>query len=224
MLKTTPPNPTYISQYIIQALCPHCNTVSTLTAVSPPSAGVASSRALKEVIAGYACDHCNRAIPIIWEVMRCDSGGIFVGYPKEVISVREPFEFAHVPEIVRNDIEEALNCLSVRSFNGFAAMCRRTIQATCQYLGVGGSTKVEKQINELNELAELDPETFSSLRSIMLGGHDGAHPQLPAVDLDRAALLLQLLKDVTYQLFTRPGLVKEAAAKRAAAVQKKAEA
>ena len=222
MLKTTPPNPTYISQYIIQALCPHCNTVSTLTAVSPPSAGVASSRALKEVVAGYACDHCNRAVPIIWGVMRCDSGGIFVGYPKEVISVREPFEFAHVPEIVRNDIEEALNCLSVRSFNGFAAMCRRTIQATCQYLGTGGSTKVEKQINELNELVGLDGETFSSLREIMLGGHDGAHPQLPAVDIDRAALLLQLLRDVTYQLFTRPGLVREAATKRAEAVHKKA--
>lgn len=222
MLKTTPSNQTHISRYVIQALCPHCSTVSTLSAVAPPIVGVVTSRALKEVVAGYACDHCNRAFPIVWAVIRCDSGGIIVGNPQEVISVREPFEFAHVPQIVRNDIEEALNCLSVWSFNGFAAMCRRTIQSTCQYLGAGGSTKVEKQINELNELAGLDKEIFSSLREIMLGGHDGAHPQLPAVDLDRAAILLQLLKDVTYQLFTRPGLVIEAGAKRAEAIQKKA--
>lgn len=222
MLNTTPSSAAYINQYIIQALCRYCNTASTLTAVSPPNANVVSSRNLKEVVVGYACDRCNRAFPIVWEVMRCDTNGVFVAYPKEVISVREPFEFAHVPEIVRGDIEEALNCLSVRSFNGFAAMCRRTIQSTCQSLGASGSTKVEKQINELDELAGLDAETFSSLREIMLGGHDGAHPQLPTVDLDRATLLLQLLRDVTYQLFTRPGLVKEAATKRAEAVQRKA--
>ena len=174
---------------------------------------------MDEFVAGYACDHCNKAIPLVWKVQSLDSRALWVDFPQEVIRVRETFNFAHVPKSVIRDIEEALDCLSVKSYNGFAAMCRRAIQSTCQTLGAEGSNKIEKQINELSELASLDKDTVAALKEVMLGGHDGAHPQLPPVDPERANLLLQLLKDIVFQLFTRPGLIKEAATKRLNAIQ-----
>ena len=221
MLKKTPAGICYFNQNIIQICCPFCDTVSTLTVVSVPRVDILNARGLKEFVSGHACDHCNKAIPLVWHVVGIDSGGIHVGLVTEVILAREPFNFAHLPEAVKSDVQEVLACLSVKSYNGFAAMCRRTIQSTCRALGAGGSTRVEKQLNELRELASLDEETFSALKEIMLGGHDGAHPQLPPVDEERSVLLLQLLRDVMFQLFTRPGLIKKAATKRTEAIQKK---
>lgn len=221
MLKKTPPGQNYLQQNVLQIRCPHCDIVSTLSRVSTPDLGIINARQLKEVIAGYACDHCNRAIPILWDVVRADSGGLLSNSASEIILALEPFEFAHVPKAVSDDIKEALNCLSVKAYNGFAAMCRRTVQSACKELGAEGSTRVEQQIKELKDLADLDEETYAAIREIMLGGHAGAHPQLPSVDQNRAMLLLQLLRDMAHQLFTRPGMIKEAAAKRVEANQKK---
>lgn len=43
----------------------------------------------------------------------------------------------------------------------------------------------------------------------MLTGHDGAHPHLPEVNEKRAEVLLRLLQDLTYELYTRREKVKE---------------
>ena len=55
----------------------------------------------------------------------------------------------------------------------------------------------------------------------MLSGHNGSHPDLPDVNAKRAALLLSLLRDLTYELYTRPGKIKDAAVSRKEAIQKK---
>ncbi len=68
------------------------------------------------------------------------------------------------------------------------------------------------------ELTGLDEGGRELARQIMLTGHDGAHPHLPEVDQARAAVLLSLLQDLTYQLYTRPGKAREAAELRQRAV------
>lgn len=220
MILQKPEVPGPLHQFIIRIRCSVCDTVSRLQLVSMPDPNTTNARGLKEIIAGYACDHCHAAIPLRWSVIAVDGHGVHVALPEEILIAVEPFDYSYIPEPVTSDIKEALNCLSVKAHNGFAALCRRAIQSTCAHLGAEGTTRVEGQINELKELAELDAETFAALKAIMLGGHDGAHPQLPAVDESRADLLLQLLRDVMFQLFTRPGLIKEAAARRNEAIQK----
>lgn len=220
MLAVTPPEREYIHNKVVRALCPHCGLASTLTLVALPNVAIVSRRRLAAVVAGYACDACNEPIPIVWPIVERTSEGCIAAGGVEVMRVREAFGFAHVPAPVRAAVEEALDCFSVRAYNGFAAMCRRAIQASCDTLGAAGSTRVEAQINELRELAALDDETFAAVRQIMLGGHDGAHPQLPPVDEGRAELLLRLLRDAMHQLFTRPGLIREAAAARTGAARR----
>jgi len=106
------------------------------------------------------------------------------------------------------------------AFNGFAAMCRRSIQSICTDLGAEASTKVQSQIKEMIDMVGLDQEMIELATQIMLSGHDGAHPHLPEVDQERAKILLSLLQDLTYQLYTRPGKVKEAAKLRKSATEK----
>jgi hypothetical protein len=53
-------------------------------------------------------------------------------------------------------------------------------------------------------------ETFAQLKQIMLTGHDGAHPRLPSLSQERSEVLLQLMKEMLYQLFVRPEKIKGA--------------
>ena len=126
-----------------------------------------------------------------------------------------------MPPEVKKEISEGLDCLSVGAYNGFAGLCRRTIQAICTITGAGSSTKVQAQIEEMANAAGLDDETKRIAIEIMLAGHDGSHPHLPDVNSDRAAILLELVRDIVYQMFTRPGRIKQSAELRKAAIAAK---
>jgi hypothetical protein len=68
-------------------------------------------------------------------------------------------------------------------------------------------------------MTQIDDETFEVLKTIVIAGHDGAHPHLPALTPERAEILLELMKDVLYQLFVRKSKIQEAAAKRNAHIK-----
>jgi hypothetical protein len=141
--------------------------------------------------------------------------------PELILRTNEPFDFDHVPEKVKKEINEGLDCLSVNAYNGFAGMCRRAVQSICTSLGAESSTKVQAQINEMAQLADLDAETKTIAIEVMLAGHDGSHPHLPDVNSDRAVVLLSLMQDLTYQLFTRTGNIKKSSQLRRAAIEDK---
>lgn len=175
-----------------------------------------------EVIISYMCDSCLRSIPIRWRIREFDNKQLpIVLGPEMILPAREPFDFDHVPPAVAKEISEGLDCLSVGACNGFAAMCRRTIQAICTTLGAEASTKIKDQIEEMAKVAQLNDETKGVAIEIMMVGHDGSHPHLPDVDPERAAILLTLVQDIIYQLFTRPGKMKESGALRKAAISAK---
>lgn len=174
-----------------------------------------------QVVIDYVCSICRQSIPIKWHITNFKDKYIEVESPSSVLRIQSPFEFEHVPDSVTKEIKEALDCLSVSAYNGFAALCRRSIQAICTDLGAGATTQVKKQIEEMIELTKLDDEWKELAFQIMLSGHNGAHPHLPEMNADRATVLLSLLQDLTYQIYTRPGKVKEAAALRKEAIENK---
>lgn len=77
-------------------------------------------------------------------------------------------------------------------------------------LGADGASKVQAQLQDLKSMGVTDDETFEQLHAVMLAGHDGAHPHLPSLSPARAAILLQLMKDIMYQLFVRPAKIRKA--------------
>jgi hypothetical protein len=161
--------------------------------------------------------------PILWSIVEIKGGELFVTYPRSVLPTREPFDFDDVPNEVKKEVEEALDCLSVSAFHGFAAVCRRALQAICTNLGAGASARVENQIDEMIALSGLDDEWKDLSKQIMLSGHDGAHPHLPAMDMERSRILVSMLQDLTYQIYTRPGKVKASAELRMKAIKNKKE-
>lgn len=152
----------------------------------------------------YVCQNCGG---LVLAASRKGSPTVSEVYPDRNM---ETFEFEYLDGDVRDDFQEALKCFSYKCFNAFAAMCRRTIQSLAAQLGAEGKDRVAKQIAELKGLLNIDEETYGILVQIIITGHDGAHPYLPKITTERAIILLQLMKDVLYQLCIRKKRLEEA--------------
>lgn len=216
--------PDEIEHLILGGRCPHCDAGTRFGLTADPLVGKLVDDNFETFVLGYACEFCLGPIPVLWQI--CEfwyepSGkpGMKVANPKVILPIRENFDLQYVPESIKKEIEEALDCLSVSAYNGFAALCRRVIQAVCTDLGVLTTNRVEKQIEEMVQIHDLGDELEDLAKQIMLSGHDGAHPHLPEVNAERATVLLVLLRDLIYELYTRPGKVREAVDLRRKAIE-----
>lgn len=161
----------------------------------------------------YRCDSCNGPVFLRFTVAQYDTGNYKICLAPEYTEVERPqetYEFHYLPETVAEDFKEALTCYSDGCLNAFAAMCRRCVQSASSELGAGGKDRVFNQLKDLKDMAAIDDETFEVLKQIVISGHDGAHPHLPRLSEKRAGVLLELMKDVLYQLFVRGAKIREA--------------
>lgn len=191
--------------------CPHCDTKSGLSAVSIPRWDLIRRFNLSKVGIVYSCDACHAPVFLRFVVRDVAENPLWINEDfEEVERPSETFEFNYLPNEVAADFKEALICYGNVCLNAFAAMCRRTVQSACTVLGTAGSTKVQSQLDELKEMGVIDEAAHDQLKQIILSGHDGAHPHLPSLDAERAEVLLELMKDILYQLFVRQAKIKEA--------------
>lgn len=169
---------------------------------------VAKAAKLREVMITYHCDACLKPIPVAYDVIDWDPTR--VDRPRVALPVRESFDVEHVPAEVVREIDEALACISVGAHRGFGAMARRAVQAIERDLGEGGSARVGQQLDEMLSLSGVDEALAADARRLLMpaGESDLA---LPDLDARRAAVVLSLLRDLTYQVYTRPGRVRAAA-------------
>jgi hypothetical protein len=203
--------PASISALTIGGQCPYCKMTTRFSYAAHHDYSMAHRLGAQAVIGNYLCDACSEPLPIKWRIKDWNGHQPEVYEPALLVQESIDYDLKHVPDSVEREIREALTCLSVKAYNGFAAMCRRTVQAVCEDIGTKGSSKVKKQIDEMAEMVGLEEEWKQLAEQVMLTGHDGAHPHLPTVDAARADLLLSLLQDLTYELYTRPGNVRSAA-------------
>lgn len=203
--------------------CPRCGIQSNISVVSVPRYEYLLRFKPSHIGLVYRCDACNSPVFLKFSIQH-DFGNSRVEIQEEFEEVQRPqesFDFKYLPGEVSDDFREALACYSTGAFNGFAAMCRRTVQTVSVELGAHGTDKVLNQLRDLKEMAQIDDETFDVLRQVVIDGHDGAHPHLPRLNSTRAAVLLELMKDVLYQLYVRKGKLQEAMALRQAAAQQR---
>lgn len=195
-------------------VCPHCGHSTSLTLVSPPDYRTLARYKPSKVGMGYQCSSCFEPVFLKFNIENYDLSSFHrIRMNNKGIEIEKPtidFDFEFIPESVLSDFKEALECYSITAYNAFAAMTRRTIQSSADMIGSKGKSKVQNQIKELKDMAEIDDDTFEVLKQIIIDGHDGAHPHLPNLSPERAEVLLELLKDVMYQLFVRKGKLKRA--------------
>jgi len=191
--------------------CPVCQVFTHITPVSVPQYAELVAARPNHVGVVYRCDSCSAPIFLKFAVKmygpnRVELANNFV----ELERAKEKFNFTYLPEEAEKLFREALGCYSGGYFNAFASMCRRTAQAVFQDLGENGRLRIFGQVNEAREMAEIDAETFATIKKILFASDTDAAPSLPELGAREAGVLLEVLKDMLYEAYVRKGKLQQA--------------
>jgi hypothetical protein len=191
--------------------CPHCLVLSHLSPQSVPRFSDLSASRPKQVGIVYRCDACNDPIFLRFNVRNYGPARIELS-PQftEIERPKEKFSFTYLPEEVETMFREALLCYSYGAFNGFATLCRRTMQAVFANGGEAGRLRVFDELNEVRDMAQVDAASFALIKRVIFGTDADPTPGTPALDDDQAGLLLEVMKDLLYQSYVRKGRLQQA--------------
>jgi hypothetical protein len=121
----------------------------------------------------------------------------------EVERARENFPLTYLPAEAEVLFKEALGCYTAGCYNAFGSMSRRTAQSLFRELGERGKLELFDALQEIRTFAELDDDTFASLRSVLFGSDSDPWPNQPLLDAERGGILLEVMRDLLYQTFVR---------------------
>jgi hypothetical protein len=200
----TPQDELHVEYQGIALTCPHCQTLTHLTAVAVPKFDDLNRSKPKHIGIAFRCDACAEPIFLRFTVkaytaLRVDLGSNYT----EVEHARESFPLTYLPEDAEGLFKEALNCYAAGCFNAFGAMSRRTAQSLFRELGERGKLELFDTLQEIRALAELDDDTFAALRAVLFGSDSDPWPHQPDIDSERAGILLEVMRDLLYQTFVR---------------------
>jgi hypothetical protein len=207
----TPPNELHIDHQGIALTCPHCQTLTHITAVATPQFDDLSRRKPKQIGIVFRCDACGE--PIFLKFTAKAYTGLRVELAPNYIELeraRENFPLSYLPEEAEQLFREALSCYSAGCYNAFGAMSRRTAQSLFRELGERGKLELFDTLQEIRILAELDDDSFAILRAVLFGSDSDPWPHQPSLNAERAGILLEVMRDLLYQTFVRKARLMQA--------------
>jgi hypothetical protein len=200
----TPQDELHVDYQGIALTCPHCQTLTHLTATGIPKFDELSRRKPKQVGIVFRCDACGEPVFLKFSVrgysaLRIELTQNYV----EVERCRESFPLTYLPAEAEGLFKEALDCYTAGCFNAFGSMSRRTAQSLFRELGERGKLEMFDTLQEIRDLAELDDDHFTALRGVLFGSDHDPWPAHPPLNAERAGILLEVMRDLLYQTFVR---------------------
>ncbi len=184
--------------------CPYCGVYAHMTPQSVPDAASLLRDKPKHVGLVYKCDACDAPVFLRFAVReykdnRVELNRNFV----ELERPKEKFSFSYLPKHTEVLFREALSCYSNNNFNAFASMCRRASISAFDALGEGGKLRAFEEVMVAQDIAGIDDETFNPIKSILF--ETGEEEDIPLLNRVQAGILLEVMKDMLYQLYVRKG-------------------
>jgi len=207
----TPQNELHVEHQGIALTCPHCQTLTHVTAVATPQFDELTRRKPKQIGIVFRCDACGE--PVFLKFLARNYTALRIELAQnytEVERPRENFPLTYLPEESEELFKEALNCYSAGCYNAFGAMSRRTAQSLFRELGERGKLEIFDTLQEIRTLAELDDESFGVLRAVLFGSDGDPWPHQPKLNAERAGILLEVMRDLLYQTFVRKARLMQA--------------
>jgi hypothetical protein len=200
----TPQNELHVEHQGIALTCPHCQTLTHITAVATPQFDDLSRRKPKQVGIVFRCDACGEPVFLKFTAKAYNSLRIELAHNyTEIERARENFPLTYLPEESEELFREALSCYSAGCHSAFGSMSRRTAQSLFRELGERGKLELFDTLQGIRTLAELDDETFAVLRAVLFGNDSDPWPNQPKLDAEHAGILLEVMRDLLYQTFVR---------------------
>ncbi len=182
--------------------CPYCDVRAHLRPQSVPTYEHLMAARPKHVGMVYQCSACQAPVFLRLAVKRYgeDQVELYQNFV-ELERRREKFSLSYLPKPTDNYFREALACYSEGHLHAFTSMCRRTASSAFEALGEGGKMTAFNEVNAARELAGIDPHSFNPIRQALFDGPD--EHTLPSLTRSEAGILLELTKDLLYQVFVR---------------------
>jgi hypothetical protein len=207
----TPQDELHVEYQGIALTCPHCQTLTHLTPLGIPRFDELSLCKPKHVGIVFRCDACGEPIFLKFTVKAYTALRVELAPNYEQIErARENFPLTYLPDEAEALFKEALSCYAASCFNAFASMSRRTAQSLFRELGEPGKLQLFDVLHEIRMLAELDDDTFATLRAVLFGSDADPWPNQPHLNAERAGILLEVMRDLLYQTFVRKARLMQA--------------
>lgn len=184
--------------------CPYCGVFAHMRLQSAPSASQLLKDRPKHIGVVYQCDACRAPVFLRFAVKEYhdDIVELYQNFV-ELERPKERFAFSYLPEDTQVLFREALACYSGNNFNAFASMCRRAALSAYHGLGEGGKLRAFEEVMVAQDIAEIDDESFLPVKTILF--ETGDEEELPLLNRVQAGMLLEVMKDMLYQLYVRRG-------------------
>lgn len=184
--------------------CPHCGVYSHMTPQSVPDVEQLYKDRPKQIGIVYKCDACNAPIFLRFAVRDYAESGVELFHNfDELERPKERFSYSYLPKDTEALFREALSCYSNGTFNAFASMCRRAAESSFAEMGENGKLRAFDEIMVAQKIAKIDDNTFEPVKKVLFEG--GGESGIPMLNRAQAGILLEVLKDMFYQCFVRPG-------------------
>ena len=184
--------------------CPYCNVYAHMGAQSVPRVDALLEERPRHVGVVLQCDSCKAPVFLRFAIKAFGSDRVELN--RNFIELERPkerFAFSYLPKETDTLFREALSCYSGNNFNAFASMCRRSALSAFAALGESGKLQAFDEVVIAQDIAGIDDDTFLPIKAILFDVDD--EDKLPLLDRAQAGILLEILKDLFYQLFVRRG-------------------
>lgn len=191
--------------------CPHCGILSHMRIGSTPDFGQMQIQQPAFIGIALQCDACKMPVFVRYRIRDYGLDRIeFFPGGQQIEKPPESFSYGYLPSVVADTFKEALGCYSSDLPYAFATMCRRTALVTFDSLGERGKLKCYEQVQEIQQLAGIEPRDFEIVRKIIfeMDLDDGA--AVPTLSHMQTIILLETMKDMLHQAFVRGGKLQKA--------------
>jgi hypothetical protein len=184
--------------------CPYCSVFAHMSPQSLPDIADVLSDKPTHVGLVFQCNSCKSPVFLRFAVRGFDDNRVQLSRNfTELERPKERFSFSYLPKHTEILFREALACYSANNFNAFASMCRRSAASAIAEIGESGKLRAFDELLVAQEIAGIEDEAFDPIKSILFDS--GKEEELPLLNRSQAGVLLELLKDMFYQLFVRRG-------------------
>jgi len=147
------------------------------------------------------CNYCKEPVLV------CNNGDIV--YPNPSPSPTDE----RIPEPIKQDLNEAKICFSIKAYRACAVMARRAMQTAC----IDKGSKKDKLVDQLQELAlngTITKDLNEWANVVRWVGNDAAHPNKENISKEDAEDILNLAEQFLHVIYVAPAIAKEQRNKR----------
>ncbi|NNC78284.1 MAG: hypothetical protein HKN77_10000 [Woeseiaceae bacterium] len=184
--------------------CPYCGVYANMSPQAVPDADKVIETQPKHVGLVYQCDACRAPVFLRFAVKKISSDSVELNRNfVELERPKERFAFSYLPKHTEVLFREALSCYSGNNFNAFASMCRRAASSAFEALGDNGKLHAFEEVVVAQNIAGIDDDNFAPIKTVLFDV--GEEEDLPLMNRFQAGIMLEIMKDLFYQLFVRRG-------------------